>query len=57
MVKAMIQLKQLVLVSQFTFNYEVTLLCYGTVGVCHSACVVATVGAHRVLNSEFLLAT
>ena len=57
MVKAMIQLKQLVLVSQFTFNYEVTLLCYGTVGVCYSACVVATVGAHRVLNSEFLLAT
>lgn len=57
MVKAVIPLEKLVPISQFTFNYEVTRLCYGAVDVCHSACVVPTITAHRELNFEYLLAT
>ena len=57
MVKVVIPLEKLVPISQFTFNYEVTRLCYGAVDVCHIACVLPTISGHRQLNFEYLLAT
>ena len=57
MVKAVIPLEKLVPISQFTFNSKMTRLCSGAVDVCHSACVVPTITAHRELNFEYLLAT